>query len=207
MKTLTKIKEKPILFSTPMVKAILEGRKTQTRRVVKPQPFHGEIDNGQLVDEGKIHHCKYEIGDHLWVRETHIQIAPMQAGYGIKNKEWLARYKADEDDLSTKWTPSIFMPRWASRITLEITSVEVERVQEISLEDCGKEGVNMTDGIMGSDDIVLSMMQMDLNSKFDEPVPRLRFWLLWNSINAKRGHPFEANPFVWKIEFKRIEQK
>ncbi len=174
--------EKPILFSGPMVKAILEGRKTQTRRVVKPQPPEGYRQWGRCIngnvaftdhplqgEKGNVINIKGpygDEGDHLWVRETWVDLGN---GLGVA-------YKADPRGIVTKWRPSIFMPRSLSRITLEITGVRVERLQDITDDDAKAEGV----GGVGT------------------------FGVLWNEINAKRGHSWDTNPYVWCIEFRRI---
>ena len=180
------MKEHPILFSTPMVKAILEGRKTMTRRVVKPQPenkLQGYYLNGAYawrdpelnLDEypyGNYTSCPYgQVGDRLWVRETWHQDTGL-AGRAI-------HYKADGE--AYLWKPSIFMPRRFSRITLEITNIRVERLQEITAGDCAKEG---------------SYMATD---KDDEG----GFVNLWDSINSKT-FPWSENPWVWVIEFEKV---
>lgn len=197
------VKARPILFSTPMVKAILEGQKTMTRRVVKPQPpsfvskmiFNDSV--GMWLDRdggieniwtktqsnmGNVQHlikrpCPYgRPGDRLWARETW---AKGDAIY----------YKADEVEgvfsYAGKWRPSIFMPRWASRITLEITDVRVERLQEITEGDSLREGIR--------DDF-----------KDDTFFPTVyNFKILWDSTNGKK-YPWSINPFVWVISFRRI---
>lgn len=134
------MKERPILFSGPMVRAILEGRKTQTRRVVKlplKDPLTGceiagcEI-NSMLRQGEEI--CKYGVpGDRLWVRETFQENTPPSG--------WI--YRADDiaGHIDGGWKPSIFMPRQASRITLEIEAVRVDRINEITREDCIAEGI------------------------------------------------------------------
>src|SRR5258707_7546942 len=146
------MKERPILFSEGMIKAILEGRKTQTRRVMKPQPEEGtlygpewynpemEDKDGELYPGPEIFGVYTEEwglkfpygapGDRLWVREA---FREMKAGYD---------YKADYPDrINFKWQSPIYMPRSASRITLEITRVRAEHIQDITLEDCLAEGV------------------------------------------------------------------
>jgi len=172
------MKEHPIIFNTEMVKAILDGRKSQTRRVVVPQPKRVYRDAGEIYlyknkeDDDVEIKWKYHVGDRLWVRET------WMLGWNIGGE---VTYKADEKDgdYMGKWKPSVHMPRWASRITLEITGVKAERVQEIRLQGKVAEGINMNH-------------------------PMQIFKELWNSINAKRGYSWESNPWVWVIEFKRI---
>jgi hypothetical protein len=186
------MKERPILFSGPMVQAILDGRKTQTRRVVKPQPEYWEQTGGyhypldkkpyrgapvgrvRSIDE---YRCPYgQPGDRLWVRETWHQYAGGEVIYR-------ADYGPESYQAGAKgWRPSIFMPRWASRITLEITGVRVERVQDISADDARAEGVSAPDVL-----------------------PRSKFATLWDSINAKRGYGWDMNPWCWCVEFKAVQ--
>lgn len=204
------MKELPILYSTPMVKALLQGRKTQTRRIIKPQPDEGEGDigvgifNPALVDrKGELYpgpdtfgaiadsgeycvRCPYgQPGDKLWVRETWQKVGfnepPLIEGY---------LYKANkEDDLKAmKWKSSRFMPKAAARIWLEVEEVRVERLQEIIPADVIAEGCPFT------------------YSGFDpEQAPDWTGWYrdLWQSINGVNA--WEQNPFVWVITFKRIE--
>ncbi|HYG23222.1 MAG TPA: hypothetical protein VEH04_10605 [Verrucomicrobiae bacterium] len=165
------MKERPILFSAAMVQAILAGRKSQTRRVVKPQPpaqFLGEnaaaITNGYLwaFSDGRAAYppddkpgvpCPYgQPGDRLWVKETWRVHGGREYEYQQHQPSVIYRADADYDPLrvgesvSAEWRKSIFMPRWASRITLEITSVRVERLQEITPEDAIAEGVIVKPG-------------------------------------------------------------
>lgn len=219
------IKERPILFNAEMVRAILEGRKTQTRRVIEiPKPYQPR-DRGNGVELGKItsthpkkgkyglfvshQHitgesvdlipCKYgEPGDCLWVRES------IQQVIGGVN----AFYKADGAIVNLDtwcWErstlPSIHLPRGLSRITLKIVSVRVERLQDISEEDAKADGTeNWSHEAWG-----------DVVGQCDDPYRaacyqghRKHFQHLWNSINAKRGYSWESNPWVWVIEFKKI---
>jgi len=227
--TTTEIKERPILFSGEMVRAILDGRKTMTRRVMKPQL---ELDTGNRIwwkgdwDTGGgpragvcthgspgsseptwtlneiTGHCPYgRPGDRLWVRETHSlwfdNDGPCKVrGYraDIPPESWDGFGCDDPWWLDTKWRPSIHMPRWASRITLEMTNVRVERVQEISEEDARAEGIEP--------------LYRRVNERFNGPVGNLKpgFHSLWDSLNAKRGYSWESNPWVWVVEFKRVAQ-
>ena len=245
-----KQKSRPIIFSTEMVKAILEGRKTQTRRIVKPQPdsriikaapyntatrwplaFYW-ISNGIWNSTHPIK-CPYGVpGDRLWMREgwyyrgeCHTggddfssrcveyvadgkrkqfvvphpnDLPPHQIRPKNFDKKYLSQYvnwEYDEpsatelawNDFLTDWwkkkRPSIFMPRWASRITLQIENIRVERLQDISGEDALKEG---------------------LHFKAELPIsvyPQM-FKELWDSINGKK-HPWDSNPWVWVIEFRK----
>jgi len=175
-----------------MVRAILEGRKTQTRRIIKPQPINRAIcaTNSMWYDAdhltpGRLIKPKYGApSDRLWVRET----------FSMQPKSWAGdklHYRADsEPDDVCLWTPSIFMPRRASRITLEIVAVRVERLHEITQADAKAEG-SMPD---------YAHRCADLGHPYDA------MWLyakLWDSINAKT-HPWSSNPWVWVIEFKRV---
>jgi hypothetical protein len=181
-----------------MVRAILEGRKTMTRRVVKPQPTldHGLVFEGIALGKfgavsDSVIACPYgTIGDRLWVKETH---HVRDAGYVDGTGRDIV-YKADDEDFPYGWTPSIHMPRWASRINLEITGIRVERVQDISEEDARAEG---------------------LWCKFDgqgcegqchkcSATAKEAFEALWDSINSKRA-PWASNPWVWVIEFGRAK--
>lgn len=169
------MKERPILFSPPMVAAILNEQKWQTRRIVKNQPANDQIP----VDDLR---CPYgQPGDRLWVRET--WAATDNDGLGITYL-----YKADGDDTGNpaiRWQPSIFMPRTASRLTLELTSVRVERLQDISASDCRAEGLRPDDE--------LSLLWRDNI--------RDKYRILWNSLNAKRGYGWDVNPWVWVLAF------
>ncbi len=194
---------KPIIFSGEMVRAILDGRKTMTRRVVKPQPpegfraWHGCVDgNAAWTDhpmqgeKGQIINAKCPYGaqgDKLWVRETfmveHFPSAPDNPR---------VHYRADNTAAGSGWTaakmwkPSIFMPRWASRITLEIVNVRVERLQEISEEDAIAEGIDLAS--------CHHAYALTIGAYAE----------LWDTINEKRGYSWDSNPYVWIVEFKRI---
>ena len=203
------MKERPILFSAPMVRAILEGRKTQTRRVVKPQPtFYGpdnmHVDwkgNHYFSGYGFSEQCLYGLpGDRLWVRETWASCEPTMFGLG-------AIYRADPmydgcapGDLAWKWKPSIHMPRWASRINLEIVSVRVERLQEISEEDAIAEGIRSW-GEFGWENYMYPAGQSDF-LYFKSPKESYR--TLWESINGPGS--WDINPWVWVVEFRRVPQ-
>lgn len=178
-----------------MVRALLDGTKTQTRRIVKPQPDHIE---GECWTRGKCALCpQAENGlrfpyDRLWVKET---FEPDISGYF---------YRADyaNGKAITKWTPAIFMPRSASRITLEITDVRVERLQDISEVDAKAEGV---DGDKWA--VHYYCDEGDPEDPEDFGVHRCNwrfgYKMLWNSINAKTA-PWESNPWVWVIGFRKL---
>ncbi|RQQ64397.1 hypothetical protein [Burkholderia stagnalis] len=215
------MKERPILFSGPMVRAILEGRKTQTRRVLSPPNGYRWLDLnvGTMVNDGG--HKKHitdlpqrhgVAGDRLWVRETHevrrIGTETFEDGRPTRHYAGVA-YQADNSraevdiDLNTfqaldakesrGWTPSIHMPRWASRITLEITGVRAERLQSISEADARNEGVTIAD----------HHMRCHGAGAFRPPSIRA-FHDLWDSLNAARGHGWDANPWVWTISFRTL---
>ena len=185
------MKERPILFSAPMVRAILEGRKTQTRRVVKSNWDAKDDDNWPMVmDEDGLwfrQACPYgQIGDRLWVREA----------FFIDEGKGSVRYRASGHVSPFGWKPSIHMPRWASRILLEITSVRVERLQDISEVDALAEGITESQ----IDTELKAAEEMDQV----EPNPaRCCFRYLWEDINGIES--WADNPWVWVVEFKKVE--
>lgn len=173
------MKERPILFSAPMVRAILDGRKTQTRRIMKPQPE----PCGDGVLRPLITECRYGyMGDRLWVRETF-------SDKGLPPGEVYYRATAENDGLTAdevanvRWKPSIHMPRWVSRITLEITHVRIERLMEISVEDAESEGWPGPDAL----------------NTIRNAYPIAWYADLWESINGPGS--WEANPWVWVVTF------
>lgn len=222
------MKERPILFSGAMIRAIRDGRKRQTRRVVKPTqstpkvlPLHMEpwvIDGEQQTDdhglpcwagfhpeypgEAKWFSCPYgQPGDRLWVKET-------WHPFGIgTSPNWISDrviYRADNEGVqpfdgctswplpapvvwagkqSSAWKPSIFMPRWACRTVLDVVSVRVERVQDITHEDAVAEGCYEVEGRSWG---------------------RLGFSQLWDTINGKRGYGWDSNPWVWVVTFPEV---
>jgi hypothetical protein len=209
------MKERPILFSAPMVRALLAGTKTQTRRVVKPQPdsdeatgacwleidgrhqwaWHSGADQDILPNETQSF-CPYgQPGDRLWVRESHwwFKDEPDHSCgyYPPKLTADDVEYRADGDEGRKVWRPSIHMPRWASRITLEITGVRVERLQDISEHDAQAEGCALECMTPTGDDI---------GSAIHGPGGYIA---LWESINGPGS--WGANPWVWVLEFKRVE--
>lgn len=197
------MKERPILFSGEMVRAILEGRKTQTRRLIKlpvtkhttePRVWMGPRKVGVWItwdDESPslmtAIKCQHGVpGDRLWVRETHaFGESIMSDGHRC------VIYKATSaaaSDVAIRWRPSIFMPRWASRITLEIVSVRVERLQEITEDDVVAEGIEFP---------------CEEPETSEHPVGCVcEYRNLWDRINGNK-HPWSSNPWVWRIEFKR----
>jgi hypothetical protein len=239
------VRERPILFSGEMVRAILDGRKTQTRRVVKPQPvfyetlppnlplsaarheqpgwwwhgkrggFHSQPDEAAMraMWARMLDYCPYGTpgddyteADRLWVRETwglpprydaalhgdltkKPRIGPVVFGadYTASNGGQRSAYGD-----GFRWRPSIHMPRWASRITLEITEVRVERVQDVSEEDAEAEGYPP----LGPHGLTESGRRL--------LPPRAWFTRLWTEINGPRGYGWDANPWVWAITFRRL---
>jgi hypothetical protein len=202
------MKERPILFNGVMVRAILDGNKTQTRRVVKPQPhFFGSMTNPnqpfKTLDFGL--HCPIlcpygQPGDRLWVRETWLEAdAPRQPdGHG---KAIYAADYADAERPKTRWTPSIHMPRWASRITLEVTGVRVERLQDISEADAKAEGSYLGRCACMSRHADKTPMDMMFNQTGCH-IHGTEFKALWKDING--ADSWNANPWVWVIEFRRL---
>lgn len=232
------MKERPILFSTPMVRAILDGQKTQTRRIFKHNITQLEVDKvgyTAFTPEGCISirgtrkidgngyaewfvKCPYgQPGDRLWVRETWAKVCHSENGqcYGDECLECSFEYRADnpgqkwagdwpnelpglEVPDGCKWKPSLFMPRAASRIMLEIEQIRVERLQQISEADAISEGASE---LLTRDDLMLF-------SELDPHIPRpfaphqfgfLKIWLLINGAKS-----WNDNPWVWVITFKKI---
>ena len=202
------MRELPIIFSGEMVRAILDGRKTQTRRVVKGEALEwlqpGMFTRGFVaLPENKM--CPYgQPGDLLWVREAfgieeERYIQPEMHSYGGRFEEEVF-YKADDPSLpGMKWKPSIHMPKRAARLWLEVTGIRVERVQEISEEDAVAEGIYKN--IENPD---------GYGWRYGEScnTARAAFKKLWNSINGKKpGCSWEDNPWVWVVEFKTARRK
>ena len=216
---MSQIKERPILFNAPMVRAILEGRKTVTRRAVKIQPRTkadiGSYGLGQPFirnpDVTKPNpECPYgQSGDRLWIRETwycdHFEVMrgpylkpdgldigeAIDDGTLVYAADGLTPYEADQPI----WKPSIHMPRWASRILLEITDVRVERLQDISEDQAKAEGVRLY-----KEHAELGDWWHVEGIETYSADPRKSFELLWNAT----GGDWDANPWVWVVEFKRV---
>ncbi|WDZ97932.1 hypothetical protein Herbaro_09180 [Herbaspirillum sp. WKF16] len=235
------MRERPILFSAPMVRALLAGEKTQTRRIVKPQPLddfprRGSVDfDGFLPYEDvaqwsaeaagggafktEVQECPHgTVGDRLWVREAfsgpYHQHGQPPSTWNQSSPIW---HWADGNPDAGDWTPpkpSIHMPRWASRILLEITGVRVERLQDISEQDALAEGIEKnwtgdpSEGQNGFGTIgwvpdcgwINYMEDMDGDPAY---TPRDSFRSLWQSINGRDS--WAANPWLWVVEFRRIE--
>ena len=196
------MKEKPILFSGPMIRAILANTKTQTRQIFKPDRMTWDANGryttyamrgGELSTTGSgpfkpsswLHYCPYgQPGDRLWVRES---FARVPTACGSEDIVFAADYQDGSDRAAgVRYTPSIHMPRAVSRITLEITGVRVERLQDISRGDAMAEGCPFPNMAQGPD-------------------PRDWYAELWGAINGPDS--WAENPWAWVVEFKAIEAK
>ena len=189
---MTEIKERPILFSAPMVRAILAGQKTVTRRLLKmPHGLWETSATGELVPIPA--NCPYgKPGDRLWVRETWARIRVAQA----PDQEWVVYRESDNrTDYGGPWKPGIHMFRRDSRILLEITGVRVERLQEITEAQAKAEGVRLY-----TDHAELGDWWHVEGIETYSADPRKSFELLWSSV----GGDWQANPWVWVVEFKRV---
>ena len=205
--------ERPIIFNGEMVRAILDRRKTQTRRVIKPQPDYTSwvnpcpdwreyLKTAWADNYGHQIKCPYgKPSDQLWVRETFCPVDDREMGGGV----WIdyratPRYGEDEpagwekgsdDPEAAKWSPSIHMPRKASRIQLEVVKVRVERLQDITREDALAEGVR-------------KLYRMP-HWGYAEPIES--FMICWDMVNTKRNFEWDTNPWVWVVEFQLLEVK
>ena len=238
-----RMKERPILFSGPMIRAILAGEKNQTRRVIRPQPKYPEFtykgagftglwcgypDNGE--DPAWEAYCPYgKPGDQLWVRETFAEICELADPYcecedkAPNNPHHFIEYRADsgnkypgqwddaypdeiehakKEGFIPRWKPSIFMPRWASRIQLHVERVRVERVQDISERDALAEGLEVFSQDAGNN---FSIGSGKIINTTREPI--MAFHFLWDSINERRGFGWDKNPWVWVVEFSVIQEE
>lgn len=246
---LTKIKERPILFKGEMVRAILEGRKTETRRVIKPQPrfgywmgmdcrrnkspqnhyFFSSKEASYKIQPHEGHDyilvkCPYgKPGERLWVRETWVlnyvgkPIPKKRPVEPITGEPGEIFYQADGeqeacfwDESGLKWKPSIHMPRWASRIDLEIVKVGVERLQDITEDDSRAEGCksspfDISDTLEVINDPKSTKETRELAKLFcgGTLTAKWDFWNLWTEINGEDS--WQANPWVWVIEFRRVK--
>lgn len=229
------MKERPILFSAPMVRAILGGHKTMTRRVAIPrhddrtpcEHWSGGYCEPEAIMSRHCEHgsegrpCPYGCpGDRLWVKETwkpHCEgpisdefplgtcVKYRADGAMVKPTAWTNEQGAwcEAQEESEQWRSPLHMPRWASRITLEVTGVKVERVQDISQEDAAAEG-----------SFIGRCQCAEMQRKSRTPIEAvfrqtgchihgIEFRELWNDINAKRGFGWDVNPWVWVIEFRK----
>lgn len=217
------MKERPILFSGPMVRAILEGRKTQTRRVLKNQPEFGVmrcpyVDGGiSLCRQGGGCQCKGiscpygQPGDRLWVRETFAEVGTCDPAILITRADYPGCVPEGYENIPSEnditWKPSIFMPRRLSRITLEIVSVRVERLNDISSLDCFDEGISsIRDADFDRKHFPTFASDFERSVTFGlkpplGPSPQGVYRALWESINGPGS--WELNPLVWVVEFQR----
>ncbi|MEB6445082.1 hypothetical protein MXM21_26290 [Klebsiella variicola] len=215
------MKERGMIFNSEMVLAILDGRKTQTRRPVK-FPVHDknlgcELAGNELAGElsagNYLNSAFGKPGDRIWVRETFRQFdssveCSCEDHCSCSCYDGKKLYRADGDDTESKWTPSIHMPRWASRILLEITDVRVERLNAISPEDAESEGLERTNFTGFGDEPGLPSypepdVYFDPLKKQWKEYPPEAFAGLWESVYGEGS--WQANPWVWVIEFKRVE--
>ena len=172
-----------------MVRAILAGTKSQTRRIVKPQP------TGSVLLR-----CPYMRTGRLWVRETWQSMTDPKIVQNIED----VQYRADEDDPGVTWRPSIFMPRWASRLTLEITGVRLEQLQEISATDALAEGLRYgTQLLAGAGGARFGGWNAPNEPDTMYADSGDAYGSLWNSINGRGA--WDLNPWVWVIEFRKVE--
>lgn len=188
--------ERPILFSTPMVQAIIDGRKTQTRRTIKyyVSDQHPLRQTAKWMKDNNT--CPYgHIGDVLWVRESFLKgyFDDGTHGYKADWNETAAEYVKEH-----KWKPSIHMPKDAARIWLKITDIRVERLQDISEKDAIAEGVEskIIDGQKFYFNYLVNMTCLDN--------PYFSFFSLWDKINGYES--MESNPFVWVVEFEVLSK-
>lgn len=188
MTACTQVKERPIPMTAESVRRILEGRKTQTRRVLLDSTEHKGPYSTAYIEQWKDSDgwktiCPYgRVGERLWVKEAVVTHASIHQVVG---------YVADGCKRTEQWEKLRnvrYMPRWASRITLELTDVRVQRVQEITTEDAIAEGCGYV--FTDSDRV---------------HIPRINFSCVWDAINAKRGFGWAANPWVWVVSFKRVQ--
>ena len=206
------MRERPILMNGESVRATLEGRKTQMRWEITPQPVLGRPWKNWIVDPDWMDlpfaYCPYGIPrDRLWVREafSYITLAENEfVGEGDQRRRpdgvpVLLLYKADADAEGwtdqVRWYPSIHRPRWALRLRLEIVGVRVERVPELSEEDACAEG--------GPRDSRGEWVCTIAGEQYTRSLARARFAMMWDGRNSGRGLGWEANPWVWVVKFKR----
>ena len=200
---------RPILMSGPMVRATLDGRKTQTRRVVKGVALEWLDDAGFspgfVADPGNSAYCPYgQPGDLLYVREAWAQTSIAPIVETVDSPAVVFRDCDNRCDYGGPWRPSIYMPRWASRLTLVVEGIRVERLQEISADDCEAESIQSR----GADMAVYREHRLvnDLAARRYENGMRKLFRALWDPLNATRGYGWDANPWVWVVQFRPIEK-
>ena len=193
---------KPIIFSTDMVKAVLAGNKTMTRRVIKAQMVNPKMTNGECVEIGNDDTVHFKIkcpygnrGDLLWVRETWREPA-------LFEEDQMIYYKAGPSGaIDMKWKPSIHMPKKYARLWLKVVDVRLERLQDITEADAISEGIKKFTYEYGS--VGYGTQRLALGAMHKDALTA--FWSLWDSINFTRGYGMDKNPWVWVVEFERIE--
>lgn len=214
------MKERPIIFSGPMIRSILQGRKTMTRRIVKPQPDFFECSSWcysetghsgagwyvcetEYLEEGSFfYRCPYgKVGDRLWVRETwsHTGTGVWSISSAINALDGKVIYRAAEGHNDAKWWPSIHMPRWASRITLEITGIKVERLQDITEEEAKAEGVEPKPVK------TLGWKRREILGELPDVSYRMAFADLWETLNGQGS--WELNPWCWAVSLEMGSSK
>lgn len=207
---------KQILLDEETVRAILDGRQTQVRPIMNPQPYESSAcgewcwvwrpkkaekwfnwGEGFDIRIGNISpYSSFDNENFLWVREKHTIECPYGPAKGCDNPDHVIYWAAEEpivrDSITAKWRPSRHMPRWASRLTLRVLEVRTERVQDITLQDCIAEGMNWWD-------------QNKARASFTGAAYQRYWWkTLWDSINASRRFGWDANPWVWVVEFEKF---
>ncbi|WP_150542705.1 hypothetical protein [Clostridium perfringens] len=214
---------KPILFSTAMVRAIIDGEKTCTRRIIKKEIPGGykplgfvlyptdDKELGNLVFGGKganVYYAKppYKAGDILYVRETWTNTLTPDGNVGFaykadgepKNFLWWGNAKKGKWEV---WMPSIHMPKEAARIFLKVTSVRAERLKDITEQGCFNEGISSTSFYDEAEHIQIAGIGLN------DSLERAAFSLLWNSTVKEEKYSWEGNPWVWVIEFEKVEKQ
>lgn len=201
-------KSKPIIFNGPMVRAILAGKKSTTRRVLKPQPLflsglgkrvYRDEDWRKSWGDDPSADLRFRKGDILWVRETWQEVV------SYSNGDTDILYKADNDIQDGPWRPSIYMPKQYARIWLRVTGVKVERVRDISERDAIAEGVELSPNTDSGYRVYLTRPNSIDADAVDSRRPLKCFEYLWNNLNEKRGFGWDANPWVVAVTFERVE--
>ncbi len=244
------MRERPIMFKGEMVRAILAGEKTQTRRPLKnAEGMHriecdddGNLEgvfgahfDGAMMDFCRPLRCPYGLpGDRLWVRETWAHyhtvnsIRRSDARSFAEVSDGLAGYRADGHDSiedfrrhihlvsgcdlehveirNDRWQSAMFMPRWASRLTLEILSVWVERIQSITIDDMNAEGIDLDGDGIGARAFDRAEHAKIGGVSIPDTPERMGFAALWDSLYARTPKAWAANPWVWVVEFRRVEE-
>jgi hypothetical protein len=212
------LKSKPIIISTDLIPSTMSGDKTMTRRLRGLKEINKNPDNWIFIrkissanlyefmdksipiefDNTILIKCPYAVGDELWVRE-------MWADYPNKKNEPHIKYcyrTGMENNKTIKWKSPRYMPKIASRITLEVTAVDVERLQEISATDCIKEGLKFQQMDKAPEPkLVASLIDDDRCFMEYKPIFVSAYEELWDDLNKKRGYGWKTNPFVWVVEF------